>query len=293
MKNFHTKIGNGEHDIPNGDPKITPNGKRLINLANIFNLKILNKSPKCKGKRTRINTKNENQNSIIDYALCTQTLYTNLNTIKIDEENDYKLNGRSKTEHNTIIIKINKSTSTVKKKIDSYQWKINSNTNWTRFRETMQNNIINSQPRNYEELEKIIIQTAVKKLGLFKNKNIEVYTNRKIKARKLKIKAKKEHEMAIRTKNPQQIKNKFDQYKEHQINFTNIIKDYEIKATENKLKVINKSGGTNSKMFCNLKRQIKKSNSEDLYAIKNQNGEKVFNEKDLKQYAELYYKELY
>ena len=164
MKNFHTKIGNGEHDIPNGDPKITPNGKRLINLANIFNLKILNKSPKCKGKRTRINTKNENQNSIIDYALCTQTLYTNLNTIKIDEENDYKLNGRSKTEHNTIIIKINKSTSTVKKKIDSYQWKINSNTNWTRFRETMQNNIINNKPRNFEELEEIITQTAVEEI---------------------------------------------------------------------------------------------------------------------------------
>ena len=114
----------------------------------------------------------------------------------------------------------------------------------------------------------MIIQTAVKKLGLFKNKNIEVYTNRKIKARKLKIKAKKEHEMAIRMKNPEQIKNKFDQYKKHQINLTNIIKDYEIKATENKLKVINKSRGTNSKMFWNLKRQIKKSNSEDLYAKK-------------------------
>ena len=38
----------------------------------------------------------------------------------------------------------------VKKKIDS-------NTNWTRFRELMQNNIINNKPRNYEELEKIIV----------------------------------------------------------------------------------------------------------------------------------------
>ena len=45
----------------------------------------------------------------------------------------------------------------VKKKIDRYQWQINSNTNWTRFREKMQYNIINSKPRNCEELEKIII----------------------------------------------------------------------------------------------------------------------------------------
>ena len=87
------KIGNGEQGIPNGDPKIIPNGKRLTNLTNNFNLKILNKSPKCKGKWTRINTKNENEKSIIDDAPCTQALYTNLNTITIDEEENYKLNG--------------------------------------------------------------------------------------------------------------------------------------------------------------------------------------------------------
>ena len=114
----------------------------------------------------------------MDYALCTQALYTNLNTITIDEEENYKLNDRSKTDHNSIITKINKSTSIVKKKIDSYQWKINSNTNWTRFIETMQNNIINNKPRNYGELEKIIIQTAVEEIGLFKNKNNEVYTKK-------------------------------------------------------------------------------------------------------------------
>ena len=68
----------------------------------------------------------------------------------------------------------------------------------------MQNNITNNKPRNYEELEKIIIQTAVEEIGLFKNKNNKVYTNRKMKeARKLKIKAKKEYEMAIRMKNPE------------------------------------------------------------------------------------------
>ena len=182
-----------------------------------------------------------------------------------------------------IIIEIDKSTNAIKKKIDNYQWKINSNTNWTRFRETMQNNIINNKPKNYEKLEKIIIQTAIEEIGLFKNKNNEVYTNKKIKdARKLKIKARKEYEMVIRMKNPEQIKNKLDQYKKHQINLRNTIKDYEIKTTENKLKVINNSGGNNSKIFWNLVRQIKKSNSEDLYAIKKQNGEKIFNEKDIK-----------
>ena len=82
----------------------------------------------------------------------------------------------------------------------------------------------------------------------------------------------KEYEMAIRMKNPEQIKNKLDRYKKHQINLANIIKDYEIKTTENKFKAINNSEGTNSKMFWNLVRQIKKRSSEGLYTIIKQNG---------------------
>ena len=52
-----------DQGIPNGDPKLTLNGRRLINLTNKLNLKFINKSPKCKNKWTRINTKNENEKS--------------------------------------------------------------------------------------------------------------------------------------------------------------------------------------------------------------------------------------
>ena len=122
----------------------------------------------------------ENEKSIIDYALCTQALYTNINRIIIDEEENYKLNGKNKTDHNSIIIEVNKSTSTVKKKHDNYQWKINSSTDWTRFGETMKNGIVNNKQKNYEELEKIITQTELFKqeIGLFKNKNNQVYANK-------------------------------------------------------------------------------------------------------------------
>ena len=63
----------------------------------------------------------------------------------------------------------------------------------------MQDNIINDKPKKYEELEKIIIQTAVEVFGLFKNNN-ELYTNKK-KQKKTKTKSKKEYEVAIRIKN--------------------------------------------------------------------------------------------
>ena len=151
----------------------------------------------------------------------------------------------------------------------------------------MQNKIIKNKPKNYKELKKIIIQTAIEETGLFNNKNNEVYSNKKVKeARKLKIKAKKEYEMAMRIKSSDQIKNKLGQYRKHQINLTNITNDYEIKTTKSKLKVII-SGRTNSKRFCNLIRQIKKSNAEDLYAVKNQNGEKTFIQKTKKKHRTL------
>ena len=76
----------------------------------------------------------------------------------------------------------------------------------------MQNNIINNKPRNNEELEKIIIQTAQKKLDYLKIIAIMKCTQtKKIKEdRKLKIKAKKKYKIAIIMKTSEQIKNKFD-----------------------------------------------------------------------------------
>ena len=42
--------------------------------------------------------------------------------------------------------------------------------------------------------------------------------------------------MAFKMENPKRIKNKLDQYKKHQINLTNIRKDYEFKQHKIKLK---------------------------------------------------------
>ena len=55
-----------------------------------------------------------------------------------------------------------------------------------------------------------------------------------------------------------------------------------MKTKENKIKFINNSGGTSSKMFWNLIRKNKESNSEDLYAIKKKRVKKTFNEKRYK-----------
>ena len=47
----------------------------------------------------------------------------------IDKEKQFKLKGRNKTDHNTIIKEIQKDTAKVKKE-NEFSWKVNSKTNW-------------------------------------------------------------------------------------------------------------------------------------------------------------------
>ena len=71
---FNGKIGNDENGITNGDTSITANGRRVRSMVRTLNMDILNKHAKCEGKWTRVNTKNCNEKSIIDYAIRSKTI---------------------------------------------------------------------------------------------------------------------------------------------------------------------------------------------------------------------------
>ena len=72
--NFNGKRGNDGNGITNGETSIKTNGRRIRSKMRTLNLGILNKHAKCEGKWRRINTKNSNEKSIIDYAICSKTL---------------------------------------------------------------------------------------------------------------------------------------------------------------------------------------------------------------------------
>ena len=71
---FNGKIGNDENGITNGDTYITANGRRVRSMVRTLNMVILNKHAKCEGKWTKVNTKNCNEKSIIDYAIRSKTI---------------------------------------------------------------------------------------------------------------------------------------------------------------------------------------------------------------------------
>ena len=121
---FNGKIGNDENGITNGDTSITINGRKIRSMVRTLNLHILNKHAKCEGKWTRVNTKNSNEKSIIDYAICSKTLSKDIMKVLIDDKETYKIKGKNKSDHNTFIIDIEKAINN-NKICPKYSWKIN------------------------------------------------------------------------------------------------------------------------------------------------------------------------
>ena len=84
--------------------EISRNGKYLLKTIEENNLTIMNKSSKCKGKITRMNTQKETEFSAIDFVIATETMERWIKEILIDKDGLHKLKGRNETDHNTIII---------------------------------------------------------------------------------------------------------------------------------------------------------------------------------------------
>ena len=101
------------------------------------NLVVLNKTDKCQGTWTRVNTKNEKEKSVIDYIITTNEMYDNVKDMIIDEEGCYKVKGKNESDHNTIILNTEVPVKLKVKTKRKPQWNITVNTDWQKFRETL------------------------------------------------------------------------------------------------------------------------------------------------------------
>ena len=74
MGDFNAKLEDPVNNI-----KADKSGKMLNKLVQKHNLIIVNNTERCQGKWTRINTKNESEKSVIDFMICCQRMYRNVN----------------------------------------------------------------------------------------------------------------------------------------------------------------------------------------------------------------------
>ena len=110
------------------------------------------------GKWNRVNTCNNNEKPIIDYGLCSSKLTSIISKVIIDEPQEYKLNRRTYSDHNTFIIDINTKTKHLEM-VGKSVWKINEESDWKKYKDLMQNKIQNydwNTKNSTEYTEKIV-----------------------------------------------------------------------------------------------------------------------------------------
>ena len=224
-------------------------------------------------------------------------LPTMISKVIIDEPQEYNLKGRKYSDHNTFIININTKTKHLDM-VGKSVWKINGKTERNKYKELMQNKIQNYdwKTRNSTEytqkIHTMLHETASKSIGKYKISNNNLNNKQIQEAKKSKQIAKHDYQEKIKTKNGNLIQTALTQYVETQKNLRTIINDYITRVTEKKLQSIYKNG-YNSKSYWNIIRQLRQNNVEDLDALKNDDGVRLFSEDEIKNYAHQYYKQLY
>ena len=124
---------------------------------------------------TRVNRKNPDERSVIDYILTHKHNVPMIKNIDIDKlgthpikKEDYILqNGETKigtqTDHNTIIVDLNVKVgceATTRK-----VWKINNDTQWGKFNEYINTQDRKKEIKSYDELEEVITNALKKTIG--------------------------------------------------------------------------------------------------------------------------------
>ena len=85
---LNAKIGNKENGIKEKNEITNEAGIALIDLERKVKGIIVNKTEKCRGKWTRLNTQNEKEKSILDYVMTNESVYEDVIEMNIDEEKD-------------------------------------------------------------------------------------------------------------------------------------------------------------------------------------------------------------
>ena len=147
LGDFNAHIGNDREGIIGNNDKIDSGGEALRNLIKRRKLILGNSSEKCQGKITRMDPKGNH--SIIDYVITNPEMFDKIQQINIDEERLWTLTNYTKkrgkpveipSDHNTIIITLNcyKTVKTIKQTI----WDLKNEKSMAAFKEETENQLI-------------------------------------------------------------------------------------------------------------------------------------------------------
>ena len=298
---LNAKIGCKEDGIEGNNEEQNEAGKALLNLEKVTQGTIINKTPKCKGQWTRVNTKNGSEKAILDYVMTNESVYDDIIEMKIDEEKLYRLtNYKGKeikeTDHNTIIIEIN-DTRQQQKRDKKVIWNTKNKDGWEIYKENTERNKDLDQTweskdvqKEWKEWMKVVNKILGESLGKIRisDKNRQGIDNeiRELMQEKREVRRKTNLTKNTENKNiligrrkeiEAQIKKKIGENEEKKI--------YEM--TE---KLSDKKN--NNKELWKIKRRTQTKQS-SAFSVRNKEGNDITNPDDIKKRVSEYYNELY
>ena len=152
------------------------NGKLLRKVFDECRLIVMNSSEKCKGKVTRQNRKNPNEKSAIDFVVTTGDAESMIEEMIIDEDEKYLMQGKTASDHNSILLSINIKQVDKKKNEKKVKWRVKApEENWLdfqlglenmkKFSEILMSNSTRPMNDRYQEWIKKVEETAMRTIG--------------------------------------------------------------------------------------------------------------------------------
>lgn len=289
---FNAKIGYPSESV------ITKNGQRLIHLCRHTDLNILNMADQCEGVWTRRDPITGNT-AVLDYVLATAQIATQVSSIIIDEEGEFRIRQlrgkKTESDHNTIIVKL-KAEIAKWTTPPIYKWRMNENTNWENFRrETNHLFAEEDQTTAYSQWENRVIQAAHTTIGSRKV-NKKPNPSKALKQARANKKAAKKNLNQIKTTTqkdqPSELTEAQQKYRDAKSAVEETMCQEETDRAQRALNRVIQEGGVNSKAFWNLKRKALR-NGEDMTCIKDITGKREFEPTRIKDRVADFYEELY
>ena len=283
-----------------GEP-ISRNGKFLLRVFENFNLHLLNNTEKCQGRITRVNTKNENEFSAIDFVLVSEAARSWVKNVLIDEDGLYKVKGRNQSDHNTMVIDISINGTYHAKPEKRTCWNIHapeqkwdSFTNEINKRYNKAKTIISDPSSNidtkykkwYHELESAARLTIGKTTIKEGQKDKPTAVIKQFNQQKKELKAKIQGQPDDKAK-----KEMIKEYKElQQKTSEQLIIEKSEKIKERFEKIVNEPS---KHTFWKEKKKVTRNPASESIIIKDQSGNRHFEPNAIKENIAMYYENLY
>ncbi len=269
---------------------ISKNGKILKTMMENQELQALNTNPQ-EGGWTRVNRRNTEEKSVIDYILATKDIAKRCENIIVDEEGALRIKGKNESDHNTITATIR--VNTPRKPTYIRKWNIKNNEGWKKFNDEITKNAGNI--KEYTQFEKALTETLKNTIGETKIRTDKPRksNNDEIKNKRQRMKSTRQRfEEACKTGSPQTKQKTKEEYIRARKELREETELDDQKRLEETIKKVVEEAKKNPNVIWDLRRKTSANNTLE-YDIMDEEGKYIKDPGKAKEHIAGYFQDLY